>query len=181
MKTYLVLRFEYGCTSNSPGAIKETIARLNDKSKGSYTDFAEKHNCKVWEFTEQSGRSNRNRFVKRLNYWIEKGWFNHAISVDEMDDSKNAIEWADLLNDFHEGHVEEDLLHGKLGDLLETFWEDTYGLRPPEDKFRELFAKTGLPDRFYSVMMEIIDNNFSWPTQEELDEEEKLWTSEEEE
>ena len=181
MKTYLILRFEYGHDSNKPEAIRETIERLNDKSSGSYTDFAEKHNCKVWEFTDHLGHANRNSFMKRLNYWSKKGWFNHIILVDEMDDSKNAAEWADFLNDMHEGQVEEDFLHGDLGRLLDYFYEDTYGLRPSEDKFRELFAKTGLPDRFYSVMMEIIDNNFSWPTQEELDEAEKQWASEEEE
>ena len=171
MKTYIILRFEYGWDSNNPEAIRETIGRLNDKSSGSYTDFAEKNNCKVWEFTDHLGHANRNSFMKRLNYWSKKGWFNHAITFDEMDDSKNAAEWAEWLNMMHESQIGEDLLHGDMSDLLEDFYEDTPGLRPSEDKFRELFAKTGLPDRFYSVMMEIIDNNFLWSTQEELDEE----------
>ena len=179
MKTYLILRFEYGSDSNKPEAIRETIEKLNDKSKGSFTDFAEKNNCKVWEFTEQSGRSNRNRFVKRLNYWMKKGWFNHDILVEEVDDSKNAAEWAEWLDMMHESQIEEDLLHGDLSALLDVFYDDTYGLRPSESEFKALFEKTGLPDRFYPTMMEIINNNYEWPTQEELDESEKAWAMEE--
>ncbi len=157
MKTYVAIRFEYGCVSNAKRAIRKSTKRLNKKNEGLYVDFAETNNCKVWGF---ASLSKRDRFINRLNSWIDRGLFDHAISAEDLDGSMSAAEWSEWLNEMQEEQIENEFVDGRYGDALQDFCNDA-PTQPSEEQFRDFYTTLGLPERFYSTMMEVIEANYS--------------------
>tara|TARA_R110000824_G_scaffold555_3_gene3568 strand:- start:1157 stop:1438 length:282 start_codon:yes stop_codon:yes gene_type:complete len=85
---------------------------------------------------------------------------------------EEAIAWEEdqVANKFLDG--------GCHRDALDSFYDSSL-LRPSEAEFKAFYDTLGLPARFYSIMMEIVELNYTWSTQEELDEFEKEWPLEE--